>query len=222
MRKATVTLATALLLTLVPGTTRAVAAPAPVAGAMYTVIAERQTSLTWIGTPEAAAYRVYVNGIVARTTSGPSTRVDITLGRLLGPLDVVEVQSLAGDGTAAARVRAEYWDYTWAPVPAYTLYFGSGSSALSSQAKTTLRAFAQYVASHGFAEVRLIGRTDGTPGTASAYLMAKMRAEHARIYFASRSDVATLVSSWGAAWPLANPLTPEGQALNRRVDLEVR
>ena len=186
------------------------------------MIAERQTSLTWVGNPDASAYRIYVNGVFARTTASPATRTDITLGRLLGPSDTVEVQSVAGDGTMSGRVRAEYWDYVWVPIPVYTLYFGPDSSALSSQAKTTLRAFAEYVERHGFTEVRLIGRTDGTPGTASAYRMAKLRAEHARSYFATRSGVTTVVSSWRAAWPMASPFTSEGQALNRWVDLEVR
>ena len=147
------------------------AAPEPVTNAHYTAISYNQTNLSWVAAPDAASYVIYVNGELARTTTATSRYVDITLGRILGPADTVEIAARAGDGTLSSPTRAEYWPYLFVYIPGNLIHFAQGVTTLNATSLATVRNFGAFMRSHGFDAFKATGHNAGLPGAARGLIV---------------------------------------------------
>lgn len=211
------------LLALVLGLPAVAAVPEPVSDAHYTAISYNQTNLSWVATSDAASYVIYVNGELARTTTATSRYVDITLGRILGPADTVEIAAKASDGTLSSRTLAEYWPYLFVYIPGNLIHFAQGVTTLNGAGLATVRNFGAFMRTHGFDAFKATGHNAGLPGAAGAYEIGKIRAKNVmRAVSGVVPGVEHVVSSWGNAYPVATISTAAGLDLNRRVELSVR
>ena len=194
----------------------------PVAGARYNVIDYRTTNLTWLVAPGATGYAVFVNGTRAPITSSSGAQIDVILGRLLGPADVVEVAAIDANGNVGQRTRAEYWSWGYVNYLPISLGFGQGSATLSADAVSAVRTFAAVVKKHGFTKVVATGHDAGAAPSPTGYRLGQARAKAARTALAKFVDVEITASSWGNAAPIASNATAAGRTANRRVDFSLR
>jgi len=222
MRKTAIGLAVLLLGLGIAGPASA-ATPSPPSGVLYTAIDDNKTNLSWVTPDATSAYVIYVNGVQARVSAPAGSVIDITLGRILGPKDVVEVAARAVDGALSARVRAVYWQNDYVVIRALTMHFAHDVTSLNADARAKIRAFATLMLRHGFASFKTLGYGSGKPGADGAYLMNRMRAKTAMYAIAKLVPDAThIVSSWGNVWPVTTATTEPGLLADRRVELAVR
>lgn len=193
-------------------------AAAAVTDARYTVVDFNKTSVTWIADSKATKYDVYVNGTYARSVAGAGN-IHMTLGRLLGPADKVEV---ATADTATAKVVATYWSNSWVYLPNFVVHFAVKSTALNADAKTKIAAFAATAKLHGFTHLRAVGHDAGQGGAPGAYELGQARATSVLNQLSkvlANFKYTPIMSSWGNSYPVASNATAVGQAANRRVEL---
>lgn len=201
--------------TLVAGSTTA---SASVTEARFTVFDVNRTSVTWIAAPTTAKYDVYVNGTYVRSIEGAGN-IHVTLSRLLGPADRVEITTT---DSPTAKVAATYWSNDWVHFPNLNVRFPVKSAALSAEAKRQIATFAKLVKAHGFVQIRATGHDAGRPGATGAYELGRARAKAVMaelVRAINDSTVNTIRSSWGNSYPIASNATAAGQAENRRVEL---
>lgn len=101
------------------------------------------------------------------------------------------------------------------------LLFGTGQSELSEDSKKLLSEFVAFLGSVPV-PVNIAGYTDNVPGGAKDnYVLSAERAMAVLAFFLDQGfePERFSVSAYGAAFPLAENITPEGRAKNRRVEI---
>ncbi len=99
--------------------------------------------------------------------------------------------------------------------------FESGRTAVTAGFRQTLDAVAAALAEAPGTRVQIVGHTDSRGSDALNNRLSKERAESTRDYLIARGIAFERLSAEGRgkAEPVADNATPEGRALNRRVDL---
>ena len=128
--------------------------PAGPSNATFTPTSPKLTSINWKASPSATSYEVKVKGLVVCTSKTSTCSVP----QLLGPKAVISVRAIGNDRTTSAQVPADYANTK--PVTALVVNFASGSSVLSTAAKSQLRAIAKTVVAQGFTHFVVGGHTD--------------------------------------------------------------
>lgn len=166
--------------------------------------------ISWEGSSGAVQYIAEVNGRSLCTT----TQTSCSVGRLVGPNDIVVVIATNAAGKADMSPLATYVAPTRA-LQLFSVYFNSGSSTLTARARTALTAAISRIKSFGYTELTLHGHTDNRETGANALSLARARAVAA---FVGRSiDVNVLTVGRGATTPLTTNSTIQGRSFNRRV-----
>jgi chemotaxis protein MotB len=101
------------------------------------------------------------------------------------------------------------------------LLFGVGESVLTDDSRRLLSGFAEFLAAVP-APVNVAGYTDNIPaGQKDNYMLSSERAMSVLVYFLERGFEPRrfTVSAYGEAFPLGDNTTPEGRAMNRRVEI---
>lgn len=104
----------------------------------------------------------------------------------------------------------------------YRIYFASGSSSLSQEARDTLRQIAERVRQGGVRAL-VVGHSDARGSTAAKEAVARARARAAALYLRELGVApdALSVSHASAEEPIATNETAAGRASNRRVDVKL-
>ena len=121
----------------------------------------------------------------------------------------------AGPGTLAARLVAE------GHVALDDLAFETGAAALAAGDPDSLADLAAFLAANPAARLTLVGHTDAEGSLAANITLSRRRAEAVAAALVGRFGVDPgQVAAEGAGWlaPRASNATPEGRALNRRVE----
>lgn len=193
-------------------------ASATVGDPLYTIVDFNQTSVSWIADPQTTKYDVYVNGALVRTVQG-STSIHVTIGRLLGPADKVEIASTA---TPTVKTTATYWSYRYVYFPSYVVRFAVKSTSLNADAKAKIAAFAALAKKHGFTNVRAFGHDAGRYAAPGAWDLGMRRSNVVLAALTKAlpgADLKTEALSQGNSFPVASNATAAGMAANRRVEL---
>lgn len=101
------------------------------------------------------------------------------------------------------------------------LLFDIGESALSQDSRRILSGFAEFLATVP-TPVNVAGYTDNVPaGQKDNYMLSSERAMSVLTFFLERGFEPRrfTVSAYGEAFPLGDNTTPEGRAMNRRVEI---
>lgn len=104
------------------------------------------------------------------------------------------------------------------------IHFATGSSELSAPAPDSLAALADYLKAHPDRRVVLVGHTDAEGSRAANLEISRRRAAAvARVLVGEFGVPSTRIAAEGAGYlaPRSSNLTPEGRALNRRVEAVV-
>ena len=102
------------------------------------------------------------------------------------------------------------------------LIFASGKAVLQDQDYASLAALAAWLKANPTQRVTLVGHTDATGSLAANTALSKQRAAAVRDWLIRHYGVAgAQIDAQGAGYlsPRATTQTPEGRALNRRVDV---
>ncbi|UOP07803.1 OmpA family protein [Alysiella crassa] len=99
--------------------------------------------------------------------------------------------------------------------------FATGRYDLSEHAQTSLNGAAQTLAKYNETTIRIIGHTDSTGNDGINIPLSQNRATAVAQYLVSKGVAANRISTSGrgASSPIATNTTPEGRALNRRVEI---
>lgn len=103
------------------------------------------------------------------------------------------------------------------------ILFKSSSAALSDESKKTLSNFAVTMQDLTDTDITILGHTDNTGSDALNDKLSRQRAESVSAYLQSCGIAASRLSAHGKSYsmPVADNSTPEGRALNRRVEVYV-
>lgn len=101
------------------------------------------------------------------------------------------------------------------------LLFGIGESSLTEESRRLLSGFAEFLATVP-TPVNVAGYTDNIPaGQKDNYMLSSERAMSVLTFFLERGFEPRrfTVSAYGEAFPIGDNTTPEGRAMNRRVEI---
>lgn len=104
----------------------------------------------------------------------------------------------------------------------YELAFASGSDSLSGSDWPILAAVAEVLKSNPSGKIEVAGHTDSTGDAKSNQALSERRAQAVRTILVDTygADAARIsAKGWGPDQPLQENTTPEGRALNRRVEI---
>ncbi len=201
---------------LVSGTVRSSADGQPVAAAIrYTDLqtgqllgvarTEPQTGRYQIALPAGSDYDLYAR---APRHLGRHERLDLTREQRFRqvPLDLELVPLAPGN-----RLRLN------------NLFFDSGSNQLQEQSRSELAALYEVLVQHPQLRIELAGHTDSTGSAERNQKLSQQRAEHVRDWLIRQGIPPARLQARGYAdtQPVAPNRTPEGRALNRRVECVV-
>lgn len=111
-----------------------------------------------------------------------------------------------------------------ASAPGAELVFASGSADLANPDAPVLTQLAQLLKEDAQLRLRVVGHTDSTGNPASNLTLSQKRADSvkARLVALSGCDVKRILAEGvGQDGPLEENDTPEGRAVNRRVEISV-
>jgi outer membrane protein OmpA-like peptidoglycan-associated protein len=99
--------------------------------------------------------------------------------------------------------------------------FDTGRADIKANLRPILDQFASGLANQSNTEVRIVGHTDNVGSDAINDPLSRRRAQSTRDYLASRGIGANRIVTEGRGErePVATNATPEGRALNRRVEI---
>ena len=202
------------------GVFRVTVLPHRVVAGTYRLDEGLASRLRWAPETGAQGYRVYVDGRLVGRTSEPS----LSLGQPLGPRSRVTVRTEGNDQLLADPRRLRYV----APAAAgkaevgSVVYFGTDLSNLDTADRSLLERLAAKVRAGGFRHVRITGFTDNRGSNKQNQALSERRAEAVRGFLGGR--LRGLALDWQGRsenTPAASNATPEGMALNRRVEIKV-
>jgi outer membrane protein OmpA-like peptidoglycan-associated protein len=175
------------------------------------------THVSWRAAPTTgASYEVLVDGAVGCATSATSC----DLPTLAGPRRSVVVRTLGRDSTRSSVEAAPLSGH--GSVLIATVYFRSGSAALTRHDRGTLRAAVAKIQGSGFAHARLDGYTDADGGLAFNLALSHRRTAAVAAYLKERGRIGSSQSWYGELHPVASNDAAHGKARNRRVEVLVR
>jgi outer membrane protein OmpA-like peptidoglycan-associated protein len=175
------------------------------------------TRISWTAAPTAGArYEVVVDGRLACSTTATGCR----LLRIVGPQMRVQVRTLGRDGTRSSQVAAPLSGH--GQVLIRTVYFDSGSAALTRADRRTLRAAIRTIHRIGFAHAWLDGYTDADGGIAFNLALSHRRTHAVAAFLRSRGDLRSTKAWYGESDPVASNDGAHGKSRNRRVEVLVR
>lgn len=161
-------------------------------------------------------------GFVHLTEIGPATASDLPLQPAMAPMtapqqpgDPILPQPTTASGEIGAQLLAR------GAVALDDLAFESGAAVLAQGDYASLAALAGWLAANPGQRIALVGHTDATGGLAANIALSKRRADAVRARLVNGHGIAAgQLEAEGAGWlaPRAPNLTPEGRALNRRVE----
>lgn len=104
------------------------------------------------------------------------------------------------------------------------LVFETGSAQLADASAPVLDVLARMLADHPELEVAVVGHSDNEGGLAANLTLSRARAEAVLEALVARGVAASRLEAEGVGYlaPLASNTTPEGRAVNRRVELVLR
>jgi outer membrane protein OmpA-like peptidoglycan-associated protein len=191
--------------------------PAAATDGWYGLLDSARTAVRWSAVPGAAGYQVIANGHQMCITTG----LACTINDLLGPRARITVTVLGADGLRADPVRVGYRTGDCRALA--SVYFNPDSAALSRFSVSTLNDYLRLLAVQGFRNICLAGHTDSLGSQAYNLALSKRRVTSAGNYIGARIHGLAVTRSYrGEDDPSSSNGTPQGQALNRRVDLGIR
>lgn len=108
------------------------------------------------------------------------------------------------------------------PAEIYGIYFSFARADIRPQSERVLEDIAGLLARHPDWSLRIVGHTDGIGGDAANLDLSQRRAESVKAALVRRYGIAAdrlLTGGFGESQPKDSNDTPEGRALNRRVEL---
>jgi outer membrane protein OmpA-like peptidoglycan-associated protein len=214
--------------------------PARVTQTVQAPINSNSTAVSWVASPNATGYQIFVNGqLICETIS-----IRCAVPKLLGPKAKIEVQATGNDGTISSRTLAAYSPAK--PVEVAAVNFAERSAVIDSMAKKKLLTFVRLIRDQGFTSVVITGHTDNQGGSQGSAALSQARAKatfkflstylvlvknqnapQTVIYSTGSNTAKAVISSLtivaqGLRDPVASNKTKAGQAANRRAALLVR
>ncbi|HMP91920.1 MAG TPA: OmpA family protein [Phnomibacter sp.] len=102
------------------------------------------------------------------------------------------------------------------------IFFETGKAGLTIESQQQITNIANILKAFPAAEVKIGGYTDNTGDSAVNQRVSQQRADMVlQALKAAGASNATAAEGYGPLWPLASNETPEGRAINRRVDIRV-
>ncbi len=103
-------------------------------------------------------------------------------------------------------------------------HFDSGSATLTLDGRNALDRFAHDLIQQNIKSIRVVGHTDSIGSDQSNLSLSYARANSVAAYLASRGVNRQLINTQGLgeSQPIADNRTPQGRALNRRVEITVK
>jgi len=103
------------------------------------------------------------------------------------------------------------------------IYFASSSSKILEQSYAPMNELVKILRENPDTRVEISGHTDNTGSSALNMQLSKSRAEAVRRYLIQQGIAATRLTSagYGPTQPIADNNTPEGKAMNRRVEIRI-
>lgn len=190
-------------------TFKATGLPAVVSAAWAQPQPDGTSLVSWEASSGATKYSVALNGRAVCTTA----QTNCSLGRIVGPSDVVVVRAINAAGSTDASAPATVVA-ALKSLQLFTVNFPTGSSSLTMKARAAIAAAVKRIKSLGYTEVTIIGHTDNRETNASALSLA--RAKAVANLMKSALDVTYVTQGKGATSPLTSNSTIQGRSTNRR------
>ena len=147
--------------------------------------------------------------------TGTPTQLEIRLWATTGPM-ITNVRFAAGAPPAQDLLGTGKF-------VTHGIFFNTGSDAVLPDSAPVLRQVAAYMQAHADAKLRITGYTDNVGSAASNLDLSKRRAASVASVLAQQFGIAAdrfTSDGRGDAQPVASNATPEGRAMNRRVEFE--
>ena len=163
---------------------------------------------------------ITVNGTIALSQQSVSSKTP-TIPITFAPGDKVEAFTTAVVGGNTIKSEGLVLPVTGSLLPIANVNFATGSSVLTSAAKSILDGVIAELQARGYTSIDIVGHTDSAGGTSNIAL-AKARAAAVKMYF--NDNGVTLTISTNAVsdkLPVSSNKSSSGMALNRRVEVFV-
>jgi outer membrane protein OmpA-like peptidoglycan-associated protein len=185
----------------------------------FSPITATKTVVNWGVSPNTSVtgYRVYVNGVLKATTGKVHT---VVLPAAYGPKTMVTVIALGNAGTVSTGAALKFKAAKIQPVVG-TVYFASGSAALTPSAKAMLKKLALKIRPVGFGQLLLDGYTDIQGNAAYNKKLSAARVAAVQSYLTKLlpKGIKVIPNGHGYLHPVASNGTAAGRAKNRRVTI---
>jgi OOP family OmpA-OmpF porin len=140
--------------------------------------------------------------------------------RLVGPRSVVTVAGLGEGGVRSAPRSLKY--RVESPVLVTTIYFGIDKDTLDRQAKKRLTKLADIIRIEVFRRMRVEGHADSVSSEKYNRSLSQRRIDSTVAFLLRKlKDLNISEKALGELFPAATNATPEGRAMNRRVEISV-
>lgn len=198
------------------------AAAAPVPGSS----AGATTSITAAAPPSTSAAPTTAapstSTPVVTTTAAPATTAPASTTTTVAPATTAPPPTTAPPAAADVASAQREID-TLASAQLNTVFFATGSSELSAEARGVLDRIADVLRRYPGVVVEVGGHTDAQGDPAANQLLSEQRAEAVRAYLLGAGIAPARVSAvgYGQTRPVADNATAEGRAQNRRVQFTV-